>query len=119
MRATSVPNWASGRCSPARRRGWASSASRTGWTSAASDQRAAEFPARAAVELGIHLAQVVLDGARADEELRADLRVRLTFARQTGDLRLLRGQIVVGVDAATARGLAGGQQLAPRSFRER
>ena len=35
-----------------------------------------ELPAGADVELGEHLAQVVLDGARADEQPGADLRVR-------------------------------------------
>ena len=39
-------------------------------------QRRAQLAAGADAELGEHLAQVVLDGARADEQLGADLRVR-------------------------------------------
>jgi hypothetical protein len=35
------------------------------------------------------LAEVVLDGARADEQLGANLRVRLTLAGEAGDLVLL------------------------------
>jgi len=35
-----------------------------------------EFPARTGIELGEHVAQVPLDGARADEQLGADLGVR-------------------------------------------
>ena len=44
-------------------------------------QRRAELPARADAELAEHLAQVPLDGARAEEQLRADLRVRLPVRR--------------------------------------
>ena len=54
---------------------------------------AAEAPqlaARADVELGEHLVQVVLDGARADEQLAADLRIGEAVAGEPRDLRLLR-----------------------------
>ena len=58
------------------------------------------------------LVQVVLDGARADEQLGADLRVREPVAGEPGDLRLLGGELVARLDGALAHGLAGGQQLA-------
>ena len=49
-------------------------------------QRGLQFVARADAELGEHLAQVPLDGARAEEQPRADLRVRQAVAGQPGDL---------------------------------
>jgi hypothetical protein len=36
---------------------------------------------------------VVLDSPRADEQLRANLGVRVAFARKFGDLGLLRGEL--------------------------
>ena len=51
-----------------------------------------ELAARADAELREHVLQVPLDGARADEQLGADLGVRAPVARQTRDLRLLRGE---------------------------
>ena len=75
-------------------------------------QCAAQLPARADAELGEHLAQVVLDGARADEQLRADLRVRLPVGGEAGDLRLLRRQGVGAVAGGAADGLAGRAQRA-------
>src|SRR6185437_13461497 len=42
---------------------------------------AVEFAARAYVDLGEHLAEVVLDGSRAEEQPRADLRVRQPVPR--------------------------------------
>ena len=59
-----------------------------------SAQHVAKRSAVADVELAEHLAQVVLDGARADEQLRADLRVGVPVARQPRDLELLRRQLV-------------------------
>lgn len=55
---------------------------------------------------------MVLDGARADEQLGADLRVRLPVARHPSDLRLLRRQDIAGFNGSLGRGLAGGHQLA-------
>jgi hypothetical protein len=52
-----------------------------------------ELITRADLELGEHFVEVVLDRARADEELRADLGVRVAFARKFGDLRLLRDEL--------------------------
>ena len=79
----------------------------------------AELAARADVELGEDLAQVVLDGARADEQLRADLGVRAAVAGEPGDLRLLRRERVARLGGALARRLAGGQQLAAGALGER
>ena len=70
-------------------------------------------------ELGEHLAQVPLHGARAEEQPRADLRVRQPVAGQPRDLPLLRGQLVARLDPALAHLLAGGQQLATGALGER
>jgi hypothetical protein len=45
-------------------------------------------------ELGEHLAQVPLDRPGTDEELGADLRVRLAIAGHPCDERLLRGELI-------------------------
>jgi hypothetical protein len=60
--------------------------------------------------------QVVLDGARADEQPCADLRIREAVRGEPGDLGLLGGQPVAG---ALARRRAGRVQLAlgPRGER--
>src|SRR4051812_3556086 len=84
-----------------------------------SGERAAQLLAGADLELGEHLAQVVLDGARADEQLGADLRVRLPVARHPGDLGLLGREDVAGLHGPPGRGLAGGQQLAACALGER
>src|SRR5262245_22784944 len=63
-------------------------------------ERVVELAARADAELGEHVLQVPLDGARADVQLRPDLGVRAPVARQTGDLRLLRGELVAGLHRA-------------------
>ena len=41
---------------------------------------------------------MVLDGARADEQLSGDLAVRISVHREARDLRLLRSELVIGVD---------------------
>jgi hypothetical protein len=48
----------------------------------------------------------------ADEQPLADVGVRETVAGETGDLSLLRGEFIAGLDTAFADLLAGGQQLA-------
>ena len=53
-------------------------------------QRADELPARADPELREDLPQMPFDGARAQEQPRADLRVREPVAREPCDLPLLR-----------------------------
>src|SRR4051794_5014715 len=65
-----------------------------------------------------HLAQVVLDGARADEELRGDLSVRPSLRDEAGDLRLLWSELVAGSHRACAGALARRQQLALGAARE-
>ncbi len=82
-------------------------------------QRRAELPAGADPELSENLAQVPLHRARTEEQLGADLRVRLTAGSQARDLHLLRGQLVERLDAALPHCLAGGQQLAAGAFGER
>jgi len=62
---------------------------------------------------------VVLDRARADEQPRADLRVRQALAGQPRDLRLLRGQLHGRLDRTLAGGLPRGLQLKPGPFGER
>jgi hypothetical protein len=51
-----------------------------------------ELPAGADGKLGEHLAQVVLNGAGADEQAGTNLRVRQTLSGQPGDLGLLGSQ---------------------------
>jgi hypothetical protein len=54
-------------------------------------KRAVEVDARANAEFGEHLVQVVFDSARADEQPRADLRIREAVAGKASNLRLLGG----------------------------
>src|SRR3954468_24594504 len=56
---------------------------------------------------------------RADEQPRADLGVGEAVAGETGDLGLLRGELLAGLDAAFADALAGCQQLALGTLGER
>src|SRR5437763_3303429 len=83
-----------------------------GAVGAATIERAAELLAGADVELGEHLAQVVLDSARADEQLGADLRVRLSLRGEPRDLRLLGGEDVTRLIDPLASGFSGGRELA-------
>src|SRR5580704_11441911 len=82
-------------------------------------QRRPELPARGDTELGEHVAQVPLDRARADEQLRADLRVRQAVAGQPGDLLLLRRELVARVGASLAHLLARREELAAGALGER
>jgi hypothetical protein len=84
-----------------------------------SSKRVTELLAPADVELREDLAQVVLDGAWADEELGADLRVRLSVARHAGDLCLLRSENVEGVRGAPGHVFSGGRQFATGALGER
>src|SRR5829696_4799221 len=81
--------------------------------------RGGELPAGADAELREHLVEVVLDGARPDEQLGADLRVRVSPLREQGDLSLLRREDVAGLDCEPADRLARGRQLAPGALGER
>src|SRR3954447_2818043 len=82
-------------------------------------ERAAELPTGVDVELAEDLAQVVFDGARADEQLGADLGVGVAVAGQPRDLDLLGRQDVSRVGGDPARGLAGGEQLTAGALGER
>src|SRR5947209_14605383 len=78
-------------------------------------QGLSEFLAGADIEFWEHLAQVVFDGARAEEQPRSDLWVRLPIGGQACNLLLLGRQVVAGVGRALAHGLARGDQLAART----
>jgi hypothetical protein len=58
---------------------------------------------------------VVLDGLRADEELRRYRLVRRALADEPGDLQLLRRELGQRAEVALAGGLAGRAQLAART----
>src|SRR3954469_19508011 len=58
------------------------------------------------VELGEHVAQMPLDGPRAEKESRTDLGIREALAGQRRDLSLLRGQVVARLDRPLAHRLA-------------
>src|SRR2546428_4498334 len=72
-------------------------------------QDAVELVARADVELGEDLAQVVLDRARTDEQPGADLRVGESVAGEPRDLPLLSRELVARFNRAFADSLARGQ----------
>ena len=59
------------------------------------------------VQLAERLAQVLLDGPGADEELGGDLLIGGPLCRQTGDEGFLRCQVVAGLDVPFAGVLAG------------
>src|SRR5215472_14350790 len=59
------------------------------------------------------LAQVIVDGAGADEQPGGDLEIRGAFGGQPSDLRLLRRECVWYPGAPRGRVLPGGAQLAP------
>src|SRR4051812_25369405 len=82
-------------------------------------ERRAELLARPDAELREHLVQVVLDRPRADEQLGADLLVRLPMLREPGHLRLLRGEHVARLDGEPAHRLARRRELATRALGER
>ena len=70
-------------------------------------------------ELAKRLAQVIVDGAGADEQLGRDFLVGRTLGREAGDLCLLRGQLVTRLDAPFTRVLAGRLELDPGALGER
>src|SRR4051812_48170039 len=65
-------------------------------------KRVVQGLARGDPELGEHLAQVPLDGPRAEVELGADLRIRATVAREPGDQLLLGRQLITRLVDALA-----------------
>src|SRR5258706_11090716 len=84
-----------------------------------SEQPTRKLYTRGHAELAERLAQVVFDGARADEQLSRDFAIRVPLRRQARDLRLLRRQLVERVDRPLPGMLAARLQLDARSFRER
>src|SRR3954454_6668257 len=69
-------------------------------------------------EFDEYLAEVPFDGAGADEQFRSDFGVGTSVTGQSGDVLLLRGQIVDGVDVAFTDLFAGGDQLSPCALAE-
>src|SRR5262249_677114 len=82
-------------------------------------QRDLQLPARADAQLGENLAQVPFDGARGQEQLRADLRVSAAVSGQPGDLLLLRRELLAGLSGASAHLLARGDQFPAGALGER
>ena len=82
-------------------------------------ERIRQLMAGADPELGEHLAQVPLHGARTEEESRTDLRVRQSIASEPRDLPLLRRQLIARLGGPRAHPLACGQQLTLGAFGER
>src|SRR6266568_8041533 len=81
-------------------------------------QDGVELVAGADVELGEDLVQVVLDRARAHEEVGSDLRVGQAITGQPGDLDLPGGELGWHTGRAFTYSLAGREQLARGSFGE-
>src|ERR1700741_4007024 len=75
-----------------------------------------QLRSRRDVQLPERLAQVVLHGARADEQLGGDLAVGTAIGREAGDLRLLRRQLVEGGGRPLSCVLAGRLELDPRAL---
>src|ERR1700684_654820 len=69
-------------------------------------QHAVKLTARADVELGEDLAQVIFDRAGADEQPGADLGIGEPVAGEPRDMRLLGGELIAGLRRPLARGLA-------------
>src|SRR5215207_1985550 len=82
-------------------------------------ERRAELLAGADAELGEHLVEVVFDGAGADEQLGADLLVRVPLLREPGHLRLLRREHVTRLGREPAHRLTRGRQLPSGTLGER
>src|SRR5262249_54995245 len=72
---------------------------------------AADLVARLDLELPVDLAQVVVDGARTDEEPFGDLGVGGTPGGEAGDLELLWCQVVASALDPLARACAGREEL--------
>jgi hypothetical protein len=64
------------------------------------------------------LREMPLDGPGTEEQLRGDLRVRETVARESGNLLLLRCELVARLSAALSGRLTRGDQLAARPLGE-
>src|SRR5690242_5311289 len=77
-------------------------------------QGAGELLAAAHVELTVRVAEVVLNGLRAQEERRGGLAHGAAAGEEQRDLQLLRCQVVERRRVAAPRGLAGRRELAAR-----
>jgi hypothetical protein len=67
------------------------------------------------LQLGEHLPQVIVDRARAKEELCADLAVRHSSRHEVRDLQFLRGELIAaGRIAAARRRLSASPQFGAR-----
>src|SRR5258707_26093 len=91
---------------------------RTTWGARAPPPVRPQAPARGLPEFGEHLAEMPLEGARAEKELGPDLGVAPALCCEARDECLLRCQLVRRVDRTGAHGLSGRRQLMPRAFRE-
>src|SRR5437763_15593079 len=94
--------------------------SRDSWSGArhTACQRAAQLAPRRDAKLRVHLAEVPLHRAGADEQLGTDLGVGVTLGGKSGDLGFLGRDFVAGVDGALAHRLAGGGEFAGRPLSE-
>src|SRR5258708_27584223 len=77
-------------------------------------QRLCELPAGTDAQLCENLAQMPFDGAMAEEELLADLRVREAIVSQASDLRFLRRERLLGIGGGRSPQLPRGPRLRPR-----
>src|SRR3954452_14060715 len=84
-----------------------------------SEREPAELVARGDLQLGEDLAQVVLHGPGADEQLGADLGVGEAVSCQTGDLAFLRSERLARIHGALACDRPGGQELTVSALGER
>ena len=90
------------------------------WAFAGSAPIASASSARELIaELAVDVAQVVVDGLRAEEQLRRRLARRVALGEHERDLELARRQLVERARVALARRLAGGEQLGPGALRPR
>ena len=70
-------------------------------------------------QLRVDLAEVVLDGPTAEEQLGRDVGVAVAVAGVLSDLELLRRQVLRAAEVAPDGALAGGAQLVTGSVRPR
>src|SRR6266568_6962346 len=73
--------------------------------------RSGELATRCQVELPEDLAEVIVHGARAEEQPSGDLAVRGAPGGQERDLRLLRGEVAASVVGSLARAPSGRGKL--------
>ena len=78
-----------------------------------------ELAARFDSELAERLAEVVVDGAGTDEQLRGDFLVCGPLCCEPGDVCFLGGEVIAGIDGPFTRVLAGRLELDPGAFGER